>query len=222
MCFTGQKMKFFIKDLFSKYDQIRSFLHFCAVFFTFFQLYKWYETAQSITYLITYQLIPAFSPTTLYKTQEYLQGSHESWFRENSIQNLEVYLFSSFPGFLLCTYRSSCPEVFCKKDVLRNFAKFTGKHLCQSFFFDKVAGLRLAILLKKRPWRRCFPVNFAKFLKTLFLQNTSDGCFCTYWKMNFVYIVFILSLVGIDQNLKKNVGFNIYKLCKNHRNHLAK
>ena len=33
------------------------------------------------------------------------------------------------------------PEVFCKKGVLRNFAKFTGKHLCQSFFFNKVAGL---------------------------------------------------------------------------------
>ena len=30
------------------------------------------------------------------------------------------------------TYRSSSPEVFCKKGVLRNFAKFTGKHLCQN------------------------------------------------------------------------------------------
>ena len=27
-----------------------------------------------------------------------------------------------------------------KKRVLRNFAKFTGKHLCQSLFFNKVAG----------------------------------------------------------------------------------
>ena len=36
--------------------------------------------------------------------------------------------------------RSSRPEVFCKKGAIRNFAKFTGKHLCQSFFFDKVAG----------------------------------------------------------------------------------
>ena len=25
--------------------------------------------------------------------------------------------------------------MFCKKGVLRNFAKFTGKHLCQSLFF---------------------------------------------------------------------------------------
>ena len=28
-----------------------------------------------------------------------------------------------------------------RKVVLRNFAKFTGKHLCQSFFFNHVAGL---------------------------------------------------------------------------------
>ena len=38
--------------------------------------------------------------------------------------------------------RSSRSEVFCNKDVLRNFAKFTGNHLCQSLFFNKVAGLR--------------------------------------------------------------------------------
>ena len=38
--------------------------------------------------------------------------------------------------------RSSRPEVFCKKGVLRNFTKFTGKHLCQRLFFNKVAGLR--------------------------------------------------------------------------------
>ena len=75
--------------------------------------------------------------------------------------------------------RSSHPEVFCKKGVLRNFAKFIGKHLCQMlFFFNKVAGLRPATLLKKSLWHRCFPVNFAKYLRTPFLQNTSNGCFC--------------------------------------------
>ena len=37
--------------------------------------------------------------------------------------------------------RSSRPEVFCKKGVLKNFEKFTGNHLCQSLFFNKVAGL---------------------------------------------------------------------------------
>ena len=39
------------------------------------------------------------------------------------------------------TDRSSRPELFYKKGVMRNFAKFTGKHVCQSLFFNKVAGL---------------------------------------------------------------------------------
>ena len=56
--------------------------------------------------------------------------------------------------------RSSFLEVFCEKAVLRNFAKFTGKHLCQSLFFNKVAG---------GAW--CFPKNFAKFLSTPFLTE---------------------------------------------------
>ena len=47
-------------------------------------------------------------------------------------------------------YRSEAvvQSLFCKKGVLENFANFTGKHLCQSLFFNKVAGLRLATLLK--------------------------------------------------------------------------
>ena len=32
------------------------------------------------------------------------------------------------------------PDVFYKKAVLKNFVKFTGKHLCQSLFFNTVAG----------------------------------------------------------------------------------
>ena len=39
--------------------------------------------------------------------------------------------------------RNSRPEVFCKKCVLRDFAKFTGKHLYQRLFFNEVAGPRL-------------------------------------------------------------------------------
>ena len=65
--------------------------------------------------------------------------------------------FIQCPGYLIlfCFHKSSFkyvfkkvqseqqkqpPEVFHKKGVLRNFAKFTGKRLCQSLFFKKVAG----------------------------------------------------------------------------------
>ena len=44
--------------------------------------------------------------------------------------------------------------------------------VCQSLFVNKLAGLRLTTLLKKRLRYRCFSVIFVKFLKTPFLQVT--------------------------------------------------
>ena len=73
------------------------------------------------------------------------------------ISHTHTYLF-------LHNSRSSRPEVFCKKGVIRNSIKFTGNHLRQSLFFNKVAG-------QKRLCHRCFPVNFGKFLKTPLLTE---------------------------------------------------
>ena len=84
------------------------------------------------------------------------------------IQQNFVYMFIWGKPF-----RSSHQKCSVRKGLLRNFAKFTGKYLCQSLFFTKVAGLRPESLLKIRLWYKCFPVNFAKFVRTLFLQNTS-------------------------------------------------
>ena len=74
-------------------------------------------------------------------------------------------------------YRSSHQRCSVRKGVLRNFAKFTGKHLWLSLLFNKFAGLRPATLLKKRLLHGCFSVNFSKFVRTPFLQNTSELLF---------------------------------------------
>ena len=83
---------------------------------------------------------------------------------------LFFYMFlchiSLFAPFGLNCDRSSRSEVFCKKAVIRNVAKLIGKHLCHILFFNKVS-----FLLKKRLWHRCFPVNFAKFLRIPFLTE---------------------------------------------------
>ena len=50
-----------------------------------------------------------------------------------------------------------------KKGVVKNFAKFAGKHLCWSLFFDKVTSRRPTTLLKKRPQYRGFLVNCVNF-----------------------------------------------------------
>ena len=47
-----------------------------------------------------------------------------TFFKEYLISFLMIFRLT---GFALA--RSSRPEVFCKIGVLRNFAKFTGKHL---------------------------------------------------------------------------------------------
>ena len=55
--------------------------------------------------------------------------------------------------------------------------------------------LRPATLLKKRLWYRCFPVNFAKFLRTHCLQNTSWLLLLrevsTVWSFSKTKVVFI-------------------------------
>ena len=45
-------------------------------------------------------------------------------------------------------YRSSHRRCSVRKGVLRNFAKFAGKHLCQSLFVNKVAGLKFCEISK--------------------------------------------------------------------------
>ena len=55
------------------------------------------------------------------------------------IKFLSFFQFISLWSLVLLLNRSSHPEVFCKKGVLRSFAKFKGKHLCQSLFFKKEA-----------------------------------------------------------------------------------
>ena len=91
-------------------------------------------------------------------------GLHVIILRSNfsSSINIKKTLWTSFNA------RSNRPKVFCKKEVLENYPKFTGKHLCQSLFFNKVAGLRPATLLKKKLWYRCFLMNFGKFSRTPF------------------------------------------------------
>ena len=46
-------------------------------------------------------------------------------------------------------FRSSHPGVFWKKWI-KTFAEFTGKHLCQSLFLNKVTGFRPATLLTRK------------------------------------------------------------------------
>ena len=69
-----------------------------------------------------------------------------------------------------------------------------------------------ATLLKKRFWHRCFPVNFAKFLITLFSQNNSGGYFCVNHAShhNHIYILFLflfLFFLILEASIKRTQVF---------------
>ena len=77
-----------------------------------------------------------------------------------------------------------------RKVVSRNFAKFTGKHLCHSLFFNEVSGQPVIETLAQ-----VYSCKFAKFLRKSFLQNTSKRLLLTTSHLNVsstYYIIYVI------------------------------
>ena len=73
--------------------------------------------------------------------------------------------------------RSSHQRYSIIKGVLINFAKFTGKHLCQSLFLNKVAGPK-PVIIEQLWWL---------LLEHLLWKSSVDGCFwksASHWKIS--------------------------------------
>ena len=65
----------------------------------------------------------------------------------------------------LSVWRSSHRRCSGIKGVLRNFTKFTGKHLCQSFFFNEVAGAESGNFIEKENLAQVFSSEFDEISK---------------------------------------------------------
>ena len=103
-------------------------------------------------------------------------------------------------------------EVFYKKGVLIIFAKFTGKHLCQSLFFNKVAGVSLQLYSKRdfdtnvflwilRIFKNAY---FKEHLRTTVSDrmNTSEFLLAFMWLIIFLSVIIVLvSSVAIVCNI---------------------
>ena len=75
--------------------------------------------------------------------------------------------------------RSSRSHMLFFLGVPENFAKLTGKQLCRSLFFNKVAGLQPATLLKKRLLRVFFREFGGNFKDNFFIdisRATASAC----------------------------------------------
>ena len=64
-------------------------------------------------------------------------------------------------------------EMFCKKDIFKNFVNFTGKHVCWSHFLTKLHLWRRATLLKKTP-TKMLSSEICKIFKNIILKNICE------------------------------------------------
>ena len=69
--------------------------------------------------------------------------------------------------------KSSHRRCSIKEGVLKNFWKFTGKHLCQSLIFNKVTGFRSATSFKKETLAEVLSCEFCENFKNNFFYRTT-------------------------------------------------
>ena len=82
-------------------------------------------------------------------------------------------------------FRSSHRRCSLKKGVLRKFSKFIGKQLCQSLFFNKVAGLRpqACNFIRKETLAQIFSCEFCEIFKnTFFTEHLRTTASTISWK----------------------------------------
>ena len=74
---------------------------------------------------------------------------------------------------LINNLRSSPRRCSLRKGVLRNFAKFRGKHLCQSLFFNKIIGLmpQVCNFIQKETMAQVFSCKFCEISKNTFFTK---------------------------------------------------
>ena len=73
-------------------------------------------------------------------------------------------------GAFIVPLRSRNQRCSVRKSLFRNLAKFTGKHLSQSFFFVRLQDCNF---VKKDTLAQVFSWEFYEILKNTFLQNSS-------------------------------------------------
>ena len=113
-------------------------LQFVHIFFCFVLVYRW---TTNMVFLWRWTRVD-IDEAKWHKSNVFLPiWSSRVTTTKNQLHKIRLFSLGSgyFRGFF------QLPEVFCKKNVLKNFTKFIGKYLCQNLFFNKVVGLGLQL-----------------------------------------------------------------------------
>ena len=133
------------------------FLIYCFFTKSFFESFSWSDS------IYLFKMLPVFGLPSLYTAQRF----HAKYF---------LHLFG--------LSRSSRRRCSVKKGILRNFAKFAGKHMCQTLFFNTVAG-RLQ-LCYKQTLAQVFSCKFCEISKNTFFIEHLWAAASDYLQQQFV------------------------------------
>ena len=102
----------------------------------------------------------------------------------------EQYLLSIFNNIALewiklTSLKSSHSQMFFKMGILKNFAIFTGRHLCWRLFLTKLQAWRPETLSESDSTTAIFMWIFAKFLRTAFLVLLNIWMVLNIWNYRF-------------------------------------
>ena len=90
---------------------------------------------------------------------------------------VKIVISKETTPLLLKRFRSSHWRCSVKKMFLE-ISQNSQENTCARI--SLLIKLQASTLFKKSLWHRCFPVNFSKFLRTPFLQNTSRRLLLTF------------------------------------------
>ena len=103
-------------------------------------------------------------------------------------------------NILINYLKSSHQRCSLKKGVLRNFAKLTGKHLCQSLFFNKVAGAACNFI-KKETLSQVFSCEFCDISKN---TSLTEHLWTTASVFNNTFFVYVLDNTHLQRYQDQN------------------
>ena len=114
--------------------------------------------------------------------------------RETKLYLLRVTTLWHFQNIIWC-FRSSRSQMFFKVGVLKSFAKFTWKHLCQSLFLKKFREIFKKTFSTERHWMNASDVLnlFHANVSFLYRLKTLENHFLTFHtlKCNMSFVSFV-------------------------------
>ena len=118
---------------------------------------------------------------------------------------------------LISNNQKKPPKVFYIKKVFLRNSQNSQENICARVFFKKVKGVRPGTLLKNKLWHRCFPVNFAKFLRAPVLQNTYGRLLLN----NLVSVEKVTVALGIKNTIRWSIKMQVTKIAAIRKHHVT-